>query len=183
MSTTIAAMTADTLSSEVLYYTVRSCTLGQVLVAGTAQGLAAVLLGDSRSALVQDMQQRFAHHRLDTGSMQVHAWSDAVLAQLEHPAQPHTLPLAPLGGTDFQRAVWQALQTIPAGQTCTYTALAQRLGKPQAVRAVASACAANPLAVLVPCHRVVRSDGGLGGYRWGLARKQWLLQAEGAVTV
>ena len=124
--------------------------------------------------------QRYPQAQLETGGTPLHHWSDEVLVALAHPAQAHSLPLDVVGGTDFQRRVWAALQRIPGGQTCTYTQLAQALGQPRAVRAVASACAANPVAVLVPCHRVLRSDGGLGGYRWGLARKQQLLAQEAA---
>ncbi|MGE8398182.1 MAG: methylated-DNA--[protein]-cysteine S-methyltransferase, partial [Comamonas sp.] len=91
------------------------------------------------------------------------------------------VPLDAISGTEFQRKVWKALRGIPAGQTRTYTEVAYAIGQPQAVRAVAGACAANPLAVLVPCHRVLRSDGGWGGYRWGIARKQQLLLQEGAI--
>jgi len=162
----------------VLHYTVRSCPQGQVLVAATGQGIAAVLLGDDKASLVQELAQRYPQAQLETGGTPLHHWSDEVLALLAHPAQAHRLPLDVVGGTDFQRRVWAALQRIPGGQTCTYTQLAQALGQPRAVRAVASACAANPVAVLVPCHRVLRSDGGLGGYRWGLARKQQLLAQE-----
>lgn len=149
-----------------------------MLVAATGQGIAAVLLGDDKASLVQELAQRYPQAQLETGGTPLHHWSDEVLALLAHPAQAHRLPLDVVGGTDFQRRVWAALQRIPGGQTCTYTQLAQALGQPRAVRAVASACAANSVAVLVPCHRVLRSDGGLGGYRWGLARKQQLLAQE-----
>ena len=106
----------------------------------------------------------------------------AALTALAHPSLQHMVPLDTEQGTAFQRKVWKALRGIPPGQTRTYTEVAHAIGQPKAVRAVASACAANPLAVLVPCHRVLRSDGGWGGYRWGLARKQQLLQLEGAMA-
>lgn len=166
----------------VLHYTVRRCPLGQVLVAATPKGIAAVLLGDNKTTLIEDLQQRYPGAQLDTGGPVLHRWSDTVLEILEHPTLQHVVPLDTVSGTDFQRKVWKALRGIPAGQTRTYTELAQAIAQPQAVRAVASACAANPLAVLVPCHRVLRSDGGWGGYRWGLARKQQLLEQEGAIA-
>lgn len=127
----------------VLHYTVRSCPQGQVLVAATGQGIAAVLLGDDKASLVQELAQRYPQAQLETGGTPLHHWSDEVLALLAHPAQAHRLPLDVVGGTDFQRRVWAALQRIPGGQTCTYTQLAQALGQPRAVRAVASACAAT----------------------------------------
>lgn len=166
----------------VLHYTVRACPLGQVLVAATPKGIAAVLLGDDKTQLISDLQQRYPQAQLDTGGPVLQRWSDTVLEILVHPSLQHVVPLDVLGGTDFQRKVWKALRGIPAGQTRSYTELAQAIGQPQAVRAVAGACAANPLAVLVPCHRVLRSDGGWGGYRWGIARKQQLLQQEGAIA-
>jgi len=166
----------------VLHYTVRACPLGQVLVAATPKGIAAVLLGDDKTQLISDLQQRYPQAQLDTGGPVLQRWSDTVLEILAHPSLQHVVPLDVLGGTEFQRKVWKALRGIPAGQTRSYTELAQAIGQPQAVRAVAGACAANPLAVLVPCHRVLRSDGGWGGYRWGIARKQQLLQQEGAIA-
>lgn len=180
----VAAMSTRTSPSSaplVLHYTLRQSALGQVLVAATPKGIAAVLLGDSKSALISDLQQRYPKAQLDTGGPLLHRWSDTVLEILEHPTLQHVVPLDVVGGTAFQRKVWKALRSIPPGQTRTYTELAKAAGQPQAVRAVASACAANPLAVLVPCHRVLRSDGGWGGYRWGLERKQQLLQQEGAI--
>lgn len=161
-----------------LHYTVRACALGQVLVAATPNGIAAVLLGDDKSALIDDLQQRYPLAELGTGGPVLHRWSDTVLEILAHPSLQHIVPLDVQGGTEFQRKVWKALRSIPPGQTRSYGQVAKHLEQPQAVRAVASACAANPLAVLVPCHRVLRSDGGLGGYRWGLQRKQLLLKME-----
>lgn len=161
-----------------LHYTVRRCALGQVLVAATPQGVAAVLLGADKTALIEDLQQRFPTAQLATGGPQLHAWSDAVLEAMAAPQSALVVPLHWIGGTPFQQQVWKALQSIAPGQTRSYAQVAQALGQPQAVRAVASACAANPTAVLVPCHRVLRSDGGWGGYRWGLERKQRLLELE-----
>lgn len=175
--------TRTTIPSEplVLHYTLRRCKLGEVLVAATPKGIAAVLLGDSKSALIEDLQHRYPYAQLDTGGAVLHRWSDTVLEILAHPTLEHVVPLDAISGTEFQRKVWKALRGIPAGQTRTYTEVAHAIGQPQAVRAVAGACAANPLAVLVPCHRVLRSDGGWGGYRWGIARKQQLLLQEGAI--
>ena len=176
--------TPSTYSEEplVLHYTVRRSALGQVLVAATPRGIAAVLLGDSKTGLIEDLQLRYPQAQLGTGGPLLHRWSDTVLEILAHPTLQHVVPLDAVGGTEFQRKVWKTLRAIPAGQTRTYTDLAKAIGRPQAVRAVASACAANPLAVLVPCHRVLRTDGGLGGYRWGLERKQRLLQLEGVIS-
>ena len=161
----------------------RPCAWGLALVAATERGIAAVLLGDDRTALIADLQQRFARAQLDTGGALLHRWSDVVLGALAHPSAALVQPV-PLDmyGTAFQQQVWQLLRSIPAGQTRSYSAVAQALGQPQAVRAVASACGANPVAVLVPCHRVLRSDGGLGGYRWGLQRKQQLLVHEARIA-
>ena len=174
MSTTTVSPDA----SLVLHYTVRRCALGQVLVAATPKGIAAVLLGEHKSALIDDLQLRYPQAQLDTGGALLHRWSDTVLEILSHPRLEHLVPLDVLRGTPFQRKVWKTLRAIPAGQTRTYREVAHAIGSPQSVRAVASACGANPLAVLVPCHRVLRSDGGLGGYRWGLERKRWLLWYE-----
>lgn len=168
--------------SLVLHYAVRRCPLGQVLVAATDKGIAAVLLGDSKAALLEDVQQRHPGAVLESDGPVLQRWCDTVMEILKHPTLQHVVPMEPIHGTDFQRKVWKALRGIPPGQTRTYTELAHAIGQPKAVRAVASACAANPLAVLVPCHRVLRSDGGWGGYRWGLERKQQLLRQEGALS-
>lgn len=167
--------------ASVIYYTIRPCELGLVLVAGTASGLSAVLLGDDRAALVQDLGQRFPRSSLDTGGPALHAWSDAVLKRLADPRSALELPLDIRNSTEFRRRVWQALQAIPPGETRSYAEVAQAIGQPQAVRAVGTACAANALAVIVPCHRVLRGDGSLGSYRWGTARKQQLLALESAL--
>lgn len=153
--------------------------LGAVLVARSPQGLCAILMGDDAQALMHDLQQRFPRAELSPGDAAFDALVAQVVGFVQQPGMGLDLPLD-LQGTVFQRRVWQALRDIPAGHTVTYAELAQRIGSPKAVRAVAGACAANPLAVAVPCHRVVRSDGGLSGYRWGVARKRALLLAEGA---
>lgn len=160
-----------------IHYAVSECSLGQCLVALSERGICAVLLADERSALVDELQQSFPAARLiaagATFSLQIQR---AIAAINQREAAP-TLPLD-IRGTAFQQQVWQALRAIPAGETRSYQQVAEAIGKPKAVRAVASACAANRLAILVPCHRVVRGDGSLSGYRWGVARKAELLQRE-----
>ncbi len=161
---------------ETIRYTVGQSALGVALIAQSAKGICAILLGDSKVALVRDLKQRFA------GAMLINTGNKLpadVLAQIESPAHDEGLKLD-LRGTDFQTRVWQALRTIPAGRTASYADVARRLGQPRAVRAVAQACAANPVAIAVPCHRVVKSDGSLSGYRWGTARKEKLLAQEAA---
>ena len=162
--------------AEMAYATAPS-TLGVVLVATTPAGVAAVLVGDEVDALLRDLRQRFAGCRLVGGDATTRALATRVAAHCDAPAHPMDVPLD-VRGTDFQRRVWSALRAIPAGTTATYAEVAARLGQPRAVRAVAQACAANAHAVLIPCHRVVRSDGGLSGYRWGVERKRRLLVAE-----
>ncbi len=160
-----------------IYFSQAQCSLGQVLVAQSAKGVCAILLGDDRETLLQDLQRRFARAtlaRADSGFEQTLA---QVIRLLEHPAGGHHLPLD-IAGTAFQCRVWDALKRIPPGQTLSYGELAEAINQPGAARAVASACAANPLAVAVPCHRVVRADGGLSGYRWGVERKRELLKRE-----
>ena len=158
-------------------YAVGPCTLGFVLVAATAQGICAILLGDDPDALVRDLKDRFPHAQLAAGDAEFEGRVGAVIGLVDDPARTTVLPLD-LGGTAFQQRVWQALRAIPPGATATYGEVARGLGEPRAVRAVARACGANPLAVAVPCHRVVRSDGSLSGYRWGVERKRELLRRE-----
>ena len=153
------------------------CSLGAILVAQSARGICAVLLGDRPAPLREDLQRRFPHASLRAGNR---AFADVVakvVGMIEAPGASLDLPLD-VRGTAFQQRVWDALRNIPAGATLSYAALAAKIGSPGAVRAVASACAANPLAVAIPCHRVVRSDGALAGYRWGIARKRTLLNRE-----
>ena len=160
-------------------HAVAPCTLGLVLVAQSARGVCAILIGDDGAALEAALARRFPKARLRPDAPGVGAMVAQVVALLAAPGSRIELPLD-LQGTLFQQQVWQALRGIPAGSTVSYAELARRLGRPEAVRAVAGACAANPLAVVVPCHRVVRSDGGLSGYRWGIERKRALLAAEAA---
>ena len=154
--------------------------LGLVLVARKSWGICAVLLGDDSDALLRNVQVRFPGSALVEGGADLDAFASEITSFIESPAHRLDVPLD-LGGTDFQRLVWQALREIPAGETATYAEIAHRIGRPRAVRAVAQACAANPLAILVPCHRVVRSDGSLSGYRWGIERKRALLDREATV--
>jgi AraC family transcriptional regulator of adaptative response/methylated-DNA-[protein]-cysteine methyltransferase len=163
----------------IMQFAICSSTLGSVLVAESAAGLAAVLLGDDSSALLADLAERFPAEPLTPGDAAMRARAEAVALAIETPAESEAaqFTLAPIG-TPFQREVWNALREIPPGTTASYRTIAERIGRPEAVRAVAQACAANPIAVLIPCHRVLRADGGLGGYRWGPGRKTVLLQRE-----
>jgi AraC family transcriptional regulator of adaptative response/methylated-DNA-[protein]-cysteine methyltransferase len=162
-------------------FAVGQCSLGAILVATSARGVCAILLGDDPETLLRDLQDRFARAELIGGDAAFEQWVAEVVGFVEAPQRGLALPLD-LRGTAFQHRVWQALQEIPAGSTATYTEIAQRIGAPRAVRAVAGACAANPLAVAIPCHRVVRHDGGLAGYRWGVERKRALLEREAEAT-
>ena len=152
-------------------------SLGAILVAATARGLCAIALGDDPQVLIDDLQRRFPKAQLIGGDAEFERWVATVVGFVEAPRIGLDLPLD-VRGTAFQQRVWQALRQIPMGSTATYRDIAQQLGVPQAVRAVAQACAANPLAVAIPCHRVVRQDGGLSGYRWGVERKRALLERE-----
>lgn len=155
------------------------CSLGWVLVAATDRGVCAVFLGDSPVALERELRERFPRARILPEDPDRGAHLEKVLAHLEAPRR--TAPDLPLDvrGTAFQQRVWEALRRIPPGETATYSEIARRIGSPSAVRAVARACASNPAALVIPCHRVVRSDGTLAGYRWGLERKKRLLEREG----
>ncbi len=158
-------------------YTVEACSLGTVIVAATAQGVCAIEMGDSGSELVERLRRRFPNALLAPADARLRQWVAAVLSYIEHPRGLLDLPLD-VQGTVFQRQVWDALRAVPCGSTVSYAALAAAIGRPSAARAVAQACASNPLAVAVPCHRVVRGDGQLAGYRWGVARKAELLRRE-----
>lgn len=162
---------------EELRFAVGQCSLGAILVAASAQGVAAILLGDDPDALARDLQDRFRHATLIGGDAAFEALVAQVVGFVEAPHLGLDLPLD-VRGTAFQQRVWQALRDIPAGETATYAQIAARIGAPAAARAVAGACAANRLAVAIPCHRVVRHDGAPGGYRWGVARKSGLLARE-----
>jgi AraC family transcriptional regulator of adaptative response/methylated-DNA-[protein]-cysteine methyltransferase len=159
-------------------FAVGQCWLGSILVAATGKGVCAILLGDDPEALVQDLQASFPKARVIGGDVAFEALIAKVVGFIEAPALGLDLPLD-VRGTAFQQRVWQALRAIPAGSTATYAEIAQRIGRPATTRAVAQASASNPLAVAIPCHRVVRTDGALAGYRWGIARKRPLLEREG----
>lgn len=167
---------ADGADTEIQYALGR-CSLGAVLVAASARGICAILLGDTQQALERDLQQRFAHAKLFVGAKPFQWTICQVIDFIDKSENEFKLPLD-LRGTVFQQRVWLALQKIPPGATVTYREIAQRIGAPKAVRAVAGACAANALAVVIPCHRVLRTDGGLAGYRWGVKRKKALLARE-----
>ncbi|MBV7454908.1 bifunctional DNA-binding transcriptional regulator/O6-methylguanine-DNA methyltransferase Ada [Acidovorax sp. sif1233] len=158
-------------------FAVGQCSLGAILVAHSGQGLCAILLGDDPEALVHDLQDRFAQAQLVGGDAQFESLVAQVVGFVESPGLGLDLPLD-VRGTAFQQRVWQALRAIPPGQTASYADIARRIGAPTATRAVAQACGANTLAVAIPCHRVVRSDGALSGYRWGVERKRALLDRE-----
>ena len=160
-----------------IHYAVGHSSLGCVLVAASPAGICAISLGDGPEALVEELHARFPQARLMGGDPAFESMLARVIERVEDPASAAALPLD-IRGTAFQQRVWQALQAIPPGSTLSYTELARRIGAPGAVRAVASACAANLLAVIVPCHRVVRNDGALAGYRWGIERKRALLDRE-----
>ncbi len=162
-----------------IQFAVGACSLGAVLVAATSRGVCAILLDDDPARLVLDPERRFPNAQLRKADATFMGLVTSVVELVDHPERGQTLPLD-IRGTAFQARVWRALAEIPPGTTATYAQIAKRLGAPQAARAVAGACAANPLAVAVPCHRVVRGDGTPSGYRWGLARKQALLEREAA---
>jgi AraC family transcriptional regulator of adaptative response/methylated-DNA-[protein]-cysteine methyltransferase len=158
-------------------FAVGECSLGSILVARSEVGVCAIYLGDDPDALVRELQDRFPRATLIGGDEEFEQLVAQVVGFVESPAVGLDLPLD-VRGTAFQQRVWQALREIPAGSTATYTEIAGRIGAPKSVRAVAQACAANPVAVAIPCHRVIRHDGGLSGYRWGVERKRALLQRE-----
>jgi AraC family transcriptional regulator of adaptative response/methylated-DNA-[protein]-cysteine methyltransferase len=165
---------AATRQQEEIRFTYRPSSLGLILIAVSHHGVRAVMLGDDHEALRQDLAKRYPDAKLVNGDARL---ATQVVEAVEHPERPSDVPID-MDGTPFQKTVWQALRRVPAGQTVSYGELARRIGRPAAVRAVAHACATNPLAVLVPCHRAVRSNGALAGYRWGLARKRALLDRE-----
>lgn len=158
-------------------FAIGQSSLGAILVAQSAQGICAITLGDDPETLLQDLQDRFADARLIGGDAGFEALVAEVVGFVEAPRIGLDLPLD-IRGTAFQERVWQALRRIPAGETVSYAEIARRIGAPKSARAVAQACGANRLAVAIPCHRVVRNDGALSGYRWGIARKQALLAKE-----
>ena len=163
---------------ETIGYSVTKSSLGRALIAATERGVCCIIFGESRLALEKELRKRFPNASIER-SDKVARWAAPVIAAIDYAKVPHGLPLD-IRGTAFQKKVWDALGQIRPGATETYSEVAQRIGRPKAVRAVAGACAANNLGVVVPCHRVIRSDGGLGGYRWGIKRKKTLLAREAA---
>ncbi len=159
-------------------FAIRECWLGTVLVAATDKGICAILLGDDPFRVIRDLHDRFPDAEASGQDEAFEQMVAAAVRFVEEPARGLDVPLD-LNGTPFQQRVWQALREIPAGSTASYTEIARRIGAPNGARAVAQACTANALAVAIPCHRVVRSDGTLSGYRWGVERKRALLRREG----
>ncbi len=166
---------------EAIRFAVGQSSLGAILVASSQKGIAAILMGEDPERLVRELQDRFPKARLTGDDSSFEALVARVVAAVEAPGVGLDLPLD-VRGTAFQRRVWRALQEIPTGQTASYAEVARRIGAPRAVRAVAGACAANALALAIPCHRVVRTDGALSGYAWGVDRKRVLLEREASAS-
>lgn len=162
-------------------YATADAPIGRVLVAMTDRGICAVNLGDDDAELEKGLKREFPSAEIHNGNGKHKDWVNAVVAAVSGKQPVAGVPLD-IAATAFQHRVWDALQTIPPGETRSYTAIAEEIGSPSAVRAVAYACATNPVAVVVPCHRVIRSDGGLGGYRWGTKRKEALLAQESVIA-
>jgi AraC family transcriptional regulator of adaptative response/methylated-DNA-[protein]-cysteine methyltransferase len=166
-------------SGATIRFAIAQCSLGAILVASTDKGICAILMGDDPDALARDLQDRFPRAELVGAEPEYDRLVAQVIGFVEAPEIGLELPLD-VRGTAFQQRVWQALREIPAGRTVTYSELAELVGAPRGARAVAGACAANAIAVAIPCHRVVRNDGSISGYRWGVERKQALLEREGS---
>jgi AraC family transcriptional regulator of adaptative response/methylated-DNA-[protein]-cysteine methyltransferase len=167
-------------TGETIRFAIGECSLGAILVAATEKGICAILIGDDPDLLARDLQDRFPHAQLEGADPAFDKTVATVVGFVEAPNIGMALPLD-VRGTAFQQRVWEALRAIPAGVTVSYAELAARIGVPTGARAVAGACAANPVAVAIPCHRVVRNDGNLSGYRWGVERKRILLDREAAI--
>jgi len=161
-------------------YTIKDSAFGSVLIAKSEGGICAILMSDESELLLDDLYVCFPDASIREGNGTMTNIASKVVEYIENPTGELDANLD-IGGTDFQRKVWNALQNVPIGTTVSYKDIAQKLNMPNAVRAVAGACAANKLAVVIPCHRVVKSDGKLSGYRWGTDRKQKLLVLEGAI--
>jgi AraC family transcriptional regulator, regulatory protein of adaptative response / methylated-DNA-[protein]-cysteine methyltransferase len=164
-------------TGESIRFAVGKCSLGSILVAATEQGVCAILLGDDADALLHDLQGRFPMAQLIGGDQDFEGVAAQVAGFVEAPSLGLDLPLDVRGST-FEQRVWQALREIPAGSTASYAEIAERIGAPKEAYAVGQACASNVIAVAIPCHRAVRKNGALAGYRWGVARKRALLERE-----
>ncbi len=162
-------------------YAIAKSTLGKVLVAATDRGVSAVYLGDADAKLIEELRDEYPRAEITPAADSFERWVKEIVQRVEGKPPRIELPLD-LQATAFQRRVWQELQRIPSGTTRTYSQVARALGNPKAVRAVARACATNPVSIVVPCHRVIREDGSLAGYRWGLSRKEQLLAQERAAN-
>jgi AraC family transcriptional regulator of adaptative response/methylated-DNA-[protein]-cysteine methyltransferase len=160
-----------------IFFAIGECSLGSILVAQSSKGVCSILIGDDPELLVRDLENRFPKANLIGGELGYEKLVASVVGLIEKPGIGLDLPLD-IRGTAFQQRVWKALQQIPPGSTRTYTEIAAEIGMPKAVRAVAQACGANALAVAIPCHRIIRNDGSLSGYRWGVERKLALLERE-----
>ena len=158
-------------------YAAKPCALGFVLVALSEKGICAILFGDTPEALFDDLRMRFPQALLNEAGQDLTALTQRIVAFVENPSEGFDLPLD-MQGTPFQKRVWRALCQVPVGSTASYAEIAEKIGAPKAVCAVANACAANAIAVAIPCHRILRSDGALSGYRGGVGRKQFLLGRE-----
>lgn len=169
-------------SGETIRFAIGACSLGAILVAATGKGICSILIGDDPDLLARDLQDRFPHAQLEGADAEFDRTVATVVGFVEAPHIGMALPLD-VRGTAFQQRVWEALRAIPSGVTVSYAELAARVGIPTGARAVAGACAANPVAVAIPCHRVVRNDGALSGYRWGVERKRVLLDREANATI
>jgi AraC family transcriptional regulator, regulatory protein of adaptative response / methylated-DNA-[protein]-cysteine methyltransferase len=166
---------------ETIRFTTVKTAIGWALVAATGRGICMTALGDEKAPLEAELRRRFPAALIWPADDKLRHWAERIVQFVTDPAEQLDLPLD-IRGTAFQARVWRALQRVPPGKTATYSEIAAALGQPRAVRAVAAACAANKLALLVPCHRIVRRDGDLAGYRWGIERKRALLAAEDAAT-
>jgi AraC family transcriptional regulator, regulatory protein of adaptative response / methylated-DNA-[protein]-cysteine methyltransferase len=166
-------------ANEELRFAVGQCSLGAILVASSDKGVASILIGEDPDVLVRNLHDQFPQATLIGGNKEYEALVAQVVGFVEAPGIGLNLPLD-VRGTAFQQRVWKALREIPAGTTASYQDIARKIGSPRSVRAVAGACAANAIAVAIPCHRVVRQDGSLSGYRWGIERKRALIDREAA---
>ena len=173
----LAAVVANSHADSAICFAIGACSLGSILVAQSERGVCAILLGDEPHALTLDLHHCFPHAVIANNNAECTRLIARVIRFVDTPQIGLDLPLD-VHGTAFQQRVWQALREINVGSTASYSEIARPIGQPEAARAVAHACASNMLAVAIPCHRVVRNDGGISGYRWGVERKRTLLERE-----